>query len=68
MLRHHARRLARRLMILLVLLTALLAASPGPVGRSALANGLICYTEFSPDNGTCIRTCCGPGYCYSEQC
>jgi hypothetical protein len=68
MLKHHARRLARRLIILLALVAALAAASPGPVERKAQAAGEICYTDFSPENGGCIRTCCGPGYCYSEQC
>ena len=68
MLKHHAHRLARRLIILLVLLTALMAASPSPVQRRALANGWVCYQDFSPESGACIVTCCGPGYCYSYPC
>jgi hypothetical protein len=68
MLKHHTRRLARRLIILLVLIAALVAASPSPVERKAQATGEICYQDFAPDNGTCIVTCCGPGYCYSYQC
>lgn len=68
MLKHHARRLARRLIILLVLAAALLAASPSPVERKAQATDQICYNDFSPEHGGCIRTCCGPGYCYYEPC
>jgi hypothetical protein len=68
MLKLDARRLFRRLIMLLVLLTALASASSSPVERSALANGLICYQDFSPENGACIVTCCGPGYCYSYPC
>jgi hypothetical protein len=65
--KHHARRLARRLITLLVLIAALVAASPSPVEQKALANQWICWNEFSPEHG-CIRSCCSADYCYWERC
>jgi hypothetical protein len=68
MLKHHARQFTRRLIILLLLLTAFAAALSSPVERSAQANELVCYQDFSPESGSCIVSCCGPGYCYWYPC
>jgi hypothetical protein len=58
MLSHHARRLARRLIILLVLAAALTATSSGPVERSALA--VVPCEQCEENYNACVTSCGDP--------
>jgi hypothetical protein len=58
MLSHHARRLARRLVILLALVAALAAVPSGPVERSASA--VVPCEQCEVNYNSCVTSCGDP--------
>jgi hypothetical protein len=79
MLKHHSRRLARRLSTLFMLVAVLTALASSPVDRKAIATtqssqaassataGLRCWFKTGP-SGECVMVCCGLAGCTENPC